>query len=129
MATHQHRNEGVGTQGLSRDRLARAESSRPRAGRAPVRTRHERALLPTHFCRHCDHRVTPSRPGSALAFRAALIAASIGMVIMVLASSLIGPFIVGLLPFMALYGFALGPLHWLATMPATCTGCAREVIY
>lgn len=83
----------------------------------------------THFCRHCDHRVTPSRPGSALGFAAALIAASIGMLIMVLASSLIGPFIVGVLPLMALYGFALGPLHWLATMPATCTGCAREVIY
>ncbi len=83
----------------------------------------------THFCRHCDRRVTPTRPVSAVGSSLALGATSIGMVIAVLASSLIGPFIMFAVPLMALYGFALGPLHWLATMPATCAGCAREVVY
>ncbi|MDQ3035451.1 MAG: hypothetical protein M3Y87_23805 [Myxococcota bacterium] len=83
----------------------------------------------THFCRHCDRRVTPGRPGNGMAFAVGLAVAGVGMVGMVIASSLIGPFIMFALPFMALYGFALGPLHWLATMPETCPGCARETPY
>ena len=83
----------------------------------------------THFCRHCDHAVTPVRPGNPLVFRAALALTVLGGVLAVLASSLIGPFIMFAVPVMALYGFALGPLHWLATMPAVCPSCRRETPY
>ena len=83
----------------------------------------------THFCRHCDARVTPRRPGSAVGFSLALGATALGMVAAVIASSLIGPFIMFAVPLMALYGFALGPLHWLATMPTTCPECARKTPY
>jgi hypothetical protein len=83
----------------------------------------------THFCRHCDRRVTPRRAVSSAGASLALGALALGMVLAVLASSLIGPFIMFAVPLMALYGFALGPLHWLATMPATCPGCARETPY
>ncbi|UJR84964.1 hypothetical protein [Sandaracinus amylolyticus] len=83
----------------------------------------------THFCRHCDHAVTPVRPGRPWIFRLALAITALGGVLAVLASSLIGPFIMFAVPLMALYGFALGPLHWLATMPAVCPGCRRETPY
>ena len=79
------------------------------------------------FCRHCDSHVVTRRPSGL--WWLGLIGVAIGMVLAVIASSLIGPFIMFAVPFMALFGFALGPLTWLVTMPATCTGCGREVRY
>lgn len=83
----------------------------------------------SHHCRHCDRAVTPVRPGPAWPFRIALLLVALGGVLAVLAASLIGPFVMLAVPFMALYGFALGPLHWLATMPPVCPSCRRETPY
>jgi len=49
------------------------------------------------------------------------------MVVLVLGASLIGPFVMFVLPFMALFGFALGPLARLVTEPAICPRCHREL--
>jgi hypothetical protein len=78
----------------------------------------------THFCRPCDREVVAVRPHWA--WRAALVAVALAGVATVLASSLIGPFIVGAIPFMALYGFALGPIAREVSTPPTCPHCGRE---
>jgi hypothetical protein len=49
------------------------------------------------------------------------------MVLLVLGASLIGPFVMFALPFMALFGFALGPLARIVSEPPTCPGCHREI--
>lgn len=77
------------------------------------------------YCRSCDRDVTPTRRSPL--WRAALVSVALVFVLMVLASSLIGPFIMFAVPFMALFGFALGPLHALSSEPPTCPHCHREV--
>lgn len=79
------------------------------------------------FCRHCDAYVVARRASPA--WRLALAAVGLGMVGAVLVASLIGPFIMFAIPFMALFGFALGPLSWLSSMPASCPRCHREVVF
>ncbi len=77
------------------------------------------------FCRPCDRHVVARRP--SILWNAALAAVALLMVVAVLASSLIGPFIMFAIPLMAIFGFALGPLVMLTSTPATCPHCHREV--
>lgn len=74
-------------------------------------------------CPRCHHRA-PVRRRSPL-WWLALGGAALFFVGMVLASSLIGPFIIMAIPIMALVGFAFGPLHSLATEEPTCARCGR----
>lgn len=78
---------------------------------------------PIVCCPRCRHRA-PVRRRSPVWWLA--LAGTAGFfVAMVLASSLIGPAITLALPFMAFVGFALGPLHALATEDPTCARCGR----
>lgn len=79
------------------------------------------------YCRHCDCQVVARRPSGL--WWLGVVGVAVGMVIAVLGASLIGPFVMFALPFMALFGFALGPLAWLVSMPATCPRCGRELRY
>jgi hypothetical protein len=74
-------------------------------------------------CQHVNHRVR--RPSSR--YGVALVATALLFVGMVLASSLIGPFIMFAVPVMAVVGFAFGPLHALLTDPPTCAKCGRTL--
>lgn len=80
------------------------------------------------YCRHCARFVVAPRP-SRIAAWLGIVAITLGMVGAVLVASLIGPFIMFALPFMALFGLALGPLSARLSEPAACPGCAREVRY
>jgi hypothetical protein len=83
--------------------------------------------MSSRYCRHCDRHVQPEGPSRLAAV--GLVAAALGGVVAVLGASLIGPFVMFVIPFMALYGFSLGPLHALASAPHTCPSCRREVIF
>lgn len=77
------------------------------------------------YCRPCDAQVYARRPGRGWVL--ALAATAFGMVVLVLGASLIGPFVMFALPFMALFGFAVGPLARLVSEPPTCPACHREL--
>jgi hypothetical protein len=77
------------------------------------------------YCRPCDAQVHAR--GRGVGWWLALAATSVGMVLLVLGASLIGPFVMFALPFMALFGFALGPLARLVSEPPTCPRCHREL--
>ena len=77
------------------------------------------------YCRPCDAQVRASGRGAG--WWLALAATAVGMVVLVLGASLIGPFVMFALPFMALFGFALGPLARLVSEPPTCPACHREL--
>jgi len=55
----------------------------------------------------------------------ALVAATLTFVVMILAAGLIGPFIVGVVPVLAVVGFAFGPLHAILREEPTCERCGR----
>lgn len=83
---------------------------------------------PSFHCRHCQRDVRPLPRHRGLA-RVGLALVALGMVLAVLAASLIGPFIMFAVPFMALFGTALGPLVALATEAPHCERCHRELVY
>lgn len=58
---------------------------------------------------------------------AVLVAAALAFVGLVLAAGMIGPFIVGVIPFLALSGFAFGPLHTILREEPTCRRCGRTL--
>ncbi|MCB9598210.1 MAG: hypothetical protein H6719_36185 [Sandaracinaceae bacterium] len=77
-------------------------------------------------CPRCHHR-SPVRRRSRL-WWAALVSLTIAFVVLVLAAGMIGPFIVGAVPFLALVGFAFGPLHSILREEPTCPRCGRTLV-
>lgn len=80
----------------------------------------------TVTCPRCHHTNRDVRLPSPL-FWLALAASALVFVGMILGGSLIGPFIMFALPFMALVGLSFGPLYSLATEPPTCARCGRAL--
>lgn len=78
---------------------------------------------PVVRCPRCRHRAAV-RPRSR-SWWLALAAAAAVFVALVLAASLIGPFIMFAIPVIATVGFAFGPLHSLAAEDPTCARCGR----
>jgi hypothetical protein len=80
--------------------------------------------MTTRYCRSCACHVSPLRRSPVWSL--ALAVGGAMMIVSVLAASLIGPFIMFALPFMALFGLALGPVARLATATPRCPHCLRE---
>ena len=78
------------------------------------------------ICPRCRNRVVPQRPSRL--WVVALAALAVFFTAMVAASSLIGPFIVGAVPFMACVGFAFGPIWEKVTTKPACPKCSRILI-
>lgn len=79
------------------------------------------------YCRPCGRDVT-SRPRARLA--GVGVVAVVALVLVLIGfSALIGPFIMFTVPFILLAGFAIGPLVGLATAPALCSICGRELVH
>lgn len=70
---------------------------------------------------------TPAHQRSAL-WWLPLAAAVLCFVAMIFVASLIGPFIMFAVPFIALVGFAFGPLNTLLTEKPTCVKCGRDLM-
>lgn len=76
-------------------------------------------------CPRCHH--TSSVRRRSPLWWAALALAAVTFVAMILAAGMIGPFILGAIPFLALAGFAFGPLHAILRAEPTCPRCGRTL--
>ena len=76
-------------------------------------------------CPRCQHHA-PVRRRSPL-WWGVLVAAAVTFTVLVLAAGMIGPFIVGVVPFLAAAGFAFGPLHTILAEEPTCPKCGRAL--
>jgi DNA-directed RNA polymerase subunit RPC12/RpoP len=77
-------------------------------------------------CPRCQHRVRPERPSRL--WVVALAALVVFFTASVAASSLIGPFIMFAVPFLACLGFAFGPIWEKVKAEPACPKCSRILI-